>query len=116
MMSRIAPRVARTSLVSAAGGYWKCMPRSVPLRWLKATLAWAMTGFSPCAANSFWQKARAKNPRSSSRRSRSMMKAPLQLGLGEDHVRWFLARHAARGSDTQRRSDRSSPAEISCLI
>ena len=34
MMSRIAPRVHRTSLVSAAGGIWKCIPRSVPLRWL----------------------------------------------------------------------------------
>ncbi len=30
MMSRIAPRVQRTSLVSAAGGNWKCIPRSVP--------------------------------------------------------------------------------------
>ena len=30
MMSRMAPRVQRTILVSAAGGYWKCMPRSVP--------------------------------------------------------------------------------------
>ena len=30
MMSRIAPRVQRTSLVSAAGGYWKCIPRTVP--------------------------------------------------------------------------------------
>ncbi len=31
MMSRIAPRVQRTSFVSAAGGNWKCIPRSVPL-------------------------------------------------------------------------------------
>src|SRR5690242_12042935 len=38
-----------------------------------------MTGFSPWAENSFWQKPRAKNPRSSSRRSRSMMKAPFSL-------------------------------------
>src|SRR5947208_3326423 len=30
MMSRIAPRVARTSFVSAAGGNWKCIPRNVP--------------------------------------------------------------------------------------
>ena len=35
MMSRIAPRVHRTSFVSAAGGNWKCIPRSVPLRRLK---------------------------------------------------------------------------------
>jgi glucose-1-phosphate cytidylyltransferase len=34
MMSRIAPRVQRTSLVSATGGTWKCIPRSVSLRWL----------------------------------------------------------------------------------
>ena len=31
MMSRIAPRVQRTSFVSAAGGYWKCIPRRVPV-------------------------------------------------------------------------------------
>ena len=44
MMSRIAPRVQRTSLVSAVGGYWKCMPRSVPLSLLNATLACAIDG------------------------------------------------------------------------
>ena len=69
MMSRMAPRVQRTSLVSAAGGYWKCIPRRVPLRMLEAMLAWAMVAFRPCAANSRWQKARAKKPRSSSCRS-----------------------------------------------
>src|SRR5438105_14592660 len=63
MMSRIAPCVHRTSLVSAAGGNWKCIPRTVPRFLLKATLAWAMSGLSPCAANSRWQKTRAKNPR-----------------------------------------------------
>src|SRR5436190_24079976 len=55
------------------------MPRSVPFLILDARFAWAMTGFSPCALNSFWQKARAKKPRESSRRSISMMKAPLSL-------------------------------------
>ncbi len=79
MMSRMAPRVARTSFVSAAGGYWKCMPRSVPFRRLNAMLAWAMSGFSPCSANSRWQNARAKNPRLSSRRSTSRTKAPLSF-------------------------------------
>src|SRR4030095_12460805 len=39
-------------------------------------LACAITVLIPWAANSFWQKARAKNPRSSSRRSKSMIKAP----------------------------------------
>src|ERR1700704_4347440 len=78
-MSRMAPRVHRTSLLSAAGGYWKCMPRRVPFFAFEATLAWAITGFSPWSRNSFWQKTRAKKPRSSVLRSRSMMKAPLSL-------------------------------------
>ena len=42
MMSRIAPRVTRTSFVSAAGGNWKCIPRRSPCL-LKAMLAWAIT-------------------------------------------------------------------------
>src|SRR5712671_1244389 len=79
MMSRIAPRVARTSFVSGVGGYWKCMPRTVPFCLLKATFACAMTGFKPWSANSRWQNARAKNPRLSSRRSMSITKAPLSL-------------------------------------
>src|SRR5690242_5447245 len=79
MMSRMAPRVARTSLVSGWGGNWKCMPRSVPLRALKATFACAMTGLSPCSWNSCWQKVRAKNPLSSLRFSRSRMKAPFSF-------------------------------------
>src|SRR4051794_31544704 len=79
MMSRMAPRVARTSFVSGCGGNWKCMPRSVPLRALKATFACAMTGLSPCSWNSCWQKVRAKNPRSSLRFSRSRMKAPFSF-------------------------------------
>src|SRR5882762_6692891 len=41
--------------------------------------ACAITGLRPCSANSFWQKARAKKPRSSSRRSRSRMNAPFSL-------------------------------------
>ena len=45
MMSRIAPRVHRTSFVSAAGGNWKCIPRSVPCARLNATFACAITGF-----------------------------------------------------------------------
>ena len=49
------------------------------LAWIDAMLAWAMTGFRPKSRNSFWQKARAKKPRSSVRRSRSMMNAPLSL-------------------------------------
>src|SRR5512140_1278625 len=79
MMSRMAPRVARTSFVSGWGGYWKCMPRSVPLRALKATFACAITGLSPCSWNSCWQKVRAKNPLSSLRFSRSRMNAPFSF-------------------------------------
>src|SRR5438067_544502 len=79
MISRIEPLVHRTSLVSAAGGYWKCMPRNVPLVLLNAMLACAIVGFSAWAENSFWQNARAKKPRPSSRRSMSIMKAPLSL-------------------------------------
>src|SRR4029079_15748578 len=76
MTSRMPPRVARTSLLSAAGGNWKCIPRSVPLRRLKATFACAICVFSPCSANSCRQEARAEEPRLSSRRSGSMTKAP----------------------------------------
>ena len=50
MMSRIAPRVQRTSFVSAEGGYWKCMPRNVPFFRFDATLAWAIIGFRPFIA------------------------------------------------------------------
>ena len=52
-ISRTPPRVQRTSLVSAAGGYWKCIPRKVPAFELDATLACAIMGFSRCALNSF---------------------------------------------------------------
>ena len=60
MMSTIAPRVQRTIFVSGFGGNWKCMPRSVPALWLKATFACAITGLSPWSASSCWQNARAK--------------------------------------------------------
>src|SRR6266851_1097471 len=79
MMSRMAPRVARTSFVSAAGGYWKCIPRTVPFLRLKATFACAITGFNPCCSNSRWQNLRAKKPRLSSCRSMSMTNAPRSL-------------------------------------
>src|SRR5262245_25570455 len=55
------------------------MPRRVPLLKLEARLAWAMTGLSPWDLNSFWQNARAKKPRESSLRSKSITKAPLSL-------------------------------------
>src|SRR6476620_4971763 len=38
-----------------------------------------MTGFRPWGSNSCWQNARAKKPRKSSRRSKSIVKAPLSL-------------------------------------
>src|SRR5215469_2260050 len=55
------------------------MPRSVPRYLLKAMFAWAITGFRPWSRNSFWQNARAKKPRSSSRGSRSRMNAPVSF-------------------------------------
>src|ERR1043166_1271112 len=55
------------------------MPRRVPFLAFEATLACAITVLSPRSRNSCWQKARAKKPRSSVLRSRSMMKAPLSL-------------------------------------
>src|SRR5882757_5425887 len=91
MMSKIAPRVQRTSLLSAAGGYWKCMPRSVPFLVFEATLACAITDFNPWSRNSFWQKARAKKPRSSVLRSRSIMNAPLSFVSVKIIVRLCLA-------------------------
>src|SRR5262249_16088845 len=78
-MSRIPPRVQRTSFDSAAGGNWKCMPRRVAAFILDAILPCAITGFRPYVLNSFRQKARAKKPRESSLRSRSIIKAPLSL-------------------------------------
>src|SRR5215470_14602024 len=112
MMSRIDPRVARTSFVSACGGYWKCMPRSVPFFQLKAMFACAITGSSPCSANSFWQKARAKKPRSSSRLSRSMMKAPFSLVSVKIT---FSSLRGAPGSSSRRGSCRHrlrQPAQV----
>src|SRR5262245_37441131 len=55
------------------------MPRTVPFLKLDARLACAMTGLSPWDLNSFWQNARAKKPRESSLRSRSITKAPFSL-------------------------------------
>src|SRR3990172_6042594 len=55
------------------------MPRSVPLSRLKPMFAWAIAGSRPWASNSLWQKVLAKNPRSSSRRSRPTMNAPWSL-------------------------------------
>src|SRR5262245_15656464 len=78
MTSSMAPRVHRTSLVSASGGYWKCRPRSVPFLRLREMLAWATEAFRPCSANSRAQNVRAKKPRSSDRSSRSITNAPFR--------------------------------------
>ena len=108
---------ARTIFVSAAGGNWKCIPRSVPAPVLKATFAWAITGLRPCSASSCWQKLRAKKP--------ALVLAPLQVdhegavqrGLGEDHVALLLAvrrRHGFGVGIASRRSSASMrPASIS---
>src|SRR5438067_5464538 len=112
MMSRIVPRVARTSFVSACGGYWKCIPRSVPLRLLKAMFACAITGSRPRSANSFWQNARAKKPRSSSRASRSTMNAPFSL-VSVKITRSFLLQRARRSKPAASRRHRlGQPAQV----
>src|SRR5271169_4492645 len=55
------------------------MPRKVARRRLKEMLHWTTSGLSPRSSNSRRQKLRAKNPRSSSISSGSMMKAPASL-------------------------------------
>src|SRR5882757_6911596 len=55
------------------------MPRTVPFLKLDARLACAITGLSPWDLNSFWQNARAKKPRESSLRSKSITKEPFSL-------------------------------------
>src|SRR5262245_59172792 len=92
-MSRMPPRMQRTSLASCDGGHWKCIPRTVPRERLWEMLDWMNSPRSPCAANSFTQMMRAKKPRSStafsgrtshapSRASGSnRMSAPVQLGI-----------------------------------
>ena len=65
------PRVQRTYFVSADGGNWKCIPRSVPRRRLKATLAWAITGFRPCSR----ELVLTEHPREES----SVVLAPLEI-------------------------------------
>ena len=55
------------------------MPRSVPAIGFDAILAWETNGLRPKSRKSRWQKTRAKNPRSSVLRSRSMMNAPFSL-------------------------------------
>src|SRR5438105_10336064 len=57
------------------------MPRSVARRGLNDRLACAIWVSRPCAANSCWQNARAKKPRSSPRGSRSIRNAPAS-GVG----------------------------------
>ena len=80
MMSRIAPRVHAHELRLGGGRELEVhAAQRSRLRWLNATLACAITGLSPCSSNSCWQNARAKKPRSSSLRSRSMTNAPASL-------------------------------------
>ena len=79
MMSRMAPRVQRTSLVSAAGGYWKCMPRSVPFLRVRRDARLGDDRLQAELPELVLAEGAAKKPRSSLRRSRSMMNAPLSL-------------------------------------
>src|SRR5690625_1393009 len=80
------------------------MPRSVPALWLNDMLHCAVNDSRPCSSNSFLQKVRAKWPRSSSLRSRSMSQAscsgvflkitaepPVAAGGSRDHLELLLA-------------------------
>src|SRR6516225_8865400 len=61
------------------------MPRRVPLSLLSELLIWTKRVSRPAAANSRSQKKRAKKPRSSSRLSSSMTKAPAS-GVGTKRI------------------------------
>ena len=71
------PRVQRTSFTSACGSRWKCMPRSVPARMLRPTLAWTQVGVEAVRRRTRPGTRRApKKPRSSPIRSTSTMVTP----------------------------------------
>ena len=86
MMSRMAPRVQRTSLVSAAGGYWKCMPRSVPFLRIRRRCGLGDHRLQPALRELLLAEGAGKEA--------ALVLAPLELddesalelGLGEDHV------------------------------
>ena len=85
MMSRIAPRVHRTSFVSA-GGNWKCMPRTVPCHVIEGDVGLgddrlqAMVGQLVLAESSGEIAARVLPALQVDE------KGARELGFGEDHV------------------------------
>ena len=88
MMSTIAPRVTRTSFVSAAGGNWKCMPRTAAaLPRLNATLACAIHGLEPVLL----ELVLAERAREEAALVLTALEVDHErageVGLGEDHAR-----------------------------
>ena len=87
MMSRMAPRMQRTSLVSAAGGNWKCMPRNVPFLPVSGDAALGDDRLQTAFLELLLAEAAGEEA--------SFVLAPfelddegaLELGLGEDHGR-----------------------------
>src|SRR6185437_17108333 len=63
--SKIAPFSTLTSLPWACGAFWKCRPRTVPLRALKAWLSCTKRVSTPAAASAFWLQVSANQPRAS---------------------------------------------------
>ena len=96
MISRRAPRVQRTSLVSAAGGNWKCMPRKVPFSRFLAMPDWAMSGFMPRCLKLLPAKAAGKEASFVLASLQLDDEGALELGLGENHGRAHSAACGAR--------------------
>ena len=76
MMSKIAPRVQRTSLVSAAGGILEVHAAERAALDVEGDVRLGDHRLQSVLRELVLAKGRAKNPRSSSRRSRSMTNAP----------------------------------------
>ena len=64
-------------------------------------LAWAMIGFRPCASNSFWQNARAKEAARILLALEIDDEGAFEFGFSEDHnqlrrTEWATSVHIAR--------------------
>src|SRR5213080_3830164 len=98
------------------------MPRRVPANRLRDTLHCATRALSPRSANSRSQYARAKNPRSSSRGSRSIWNAPRILVSAKIIVRLaFPSSRHVTDSDNDRRwnghdESTSAPTKLALLL
>src|SRR5579883_3401789 len=74
--SHTAPRRHITSLASAWGGCWKCMPRMLPACAVTLWFAWRTGQRQPAPASSSSQKRRAKEPRASASGCRTTRRGP----------------------------------------